>query len=517
MQLDKLRIELRPRPHSQGLDLGFALLHGFGGDVYRAWLALWLPAVAVSLLLTLWLPSLTTLWLMLPWWLRPLFERAPLYVLSRQVFGEQVGWRAALRAWPRQLGGGWFRMLTWWRPFMPGRGLHQPVWQLEQARGATATARRRVIARNGTGTAAYLFGTCCGIFESVLILGIFGFASLLLPDNENMNPFALFTPAHQALSNYLTIIASGIAGAIVGPIYCACCFTLYLNRRATLEAWDIELVLRQLRPPVRRGGGVRPAAVWLLVPLLALVLGAAPPPLQAANPAIVCPAVPANPSAVARSPDHDAAQAQLRSAVQQTLTHADLRTAVCELEWQRRDPAAEKAKPKKNEGQSREAIPTWAPFVALGFKWLLIGSGIALVIWLLLRYAPAMQGWRSSAAPRPVTEVAGLDIRAESLPQDVPSAVRALWSQGERRAALALLYRAALSHLVHQEGLQLSQGATEGDCLTLAQQAHAAGRLSAQRLAYMADTTKLWLQAAYGNRWPNDQQVEQLCANWRAA
>jgi hypothetical protein len=31
------------------------------------------------------------------------------------------------------------------------------------------------------------------------------------------------------------------------PIYVACGFSLYLNRRTVLEAWDIELVFRQLR------------------------------------------------------------------------------------------------------------------------------------------------------------------------------------------------------------------------------------------------------------------------------
>ena len=33
------------------------------------------------------------------------------------------------------------------------------------------------------------------------------------------------------------------------PVYVACGFTLYLNRRTALEAWDIELTFRRLRQP----------------------------------------------------------------------------------------------------------------------------------------------------------------------------------------------------------------------------------------------------------------------------
>src|SRR5688572_6875569 len=121
MRIDRLDIELRPRPHAQALDLGFALLRRHAGDVYRAWLPLWLAAMALALLLVWLFPGLTWLWVVLPWWLRPALERAPLYVLSRAVFGERTTWRDALRAWPRQLGGGMVRMLTWWRPFMAGR------------------------------------------------------------------------------------------------------------------------------------------------------------------------------------------------------------------------------------------------------------------------------------------------------------------------------------------------------------------------------------------------------------
>ena len=96
MQLDKLQIDLRPRPNAQALDLGFVLLRAHAGPVYMAWLMLWLPLVLLCGGLAYLFPGYAGAWLLLAWWLKPLLERAPLYILSRQVFGEQIG-RASCR------------------------------------------------------------------------------------------------------------------------------------------------------------------------------------------------------------------------------------------------------------------------------------------------------------------------------------------------------------------------------------------------------------------------------------
>lgn len=515
MQLDKLRLDLRPRSNAQGLDLGFALLHAGGADVWRAWLALYLPLAAVAVCISWYWPSSGAGWL-LPWWLRPLLERAPLHVLARQVFGEQTSWRDALRAWPRELGGGWLRMLTWWRPFMAGRGLHQPVWVLEQARGSVATARRATIARNGTGSAALLFGVACALFELVLWLGMIGLLGLFLSD-DTPNPFALLanrdnTPWQAALSTGLLCLA----GAIMGPIYTACTFTLYLNRRATLEAWDLEIVLRQLRAPARPATARQAAVLLLAAPLLALSLMGMPAPAQAAAPA-TAPATCAPPKelrqeASGRAADASPQQAQLRRQLEQVFAHEDLRGYRCAEQWEFRFELKEKKQQK-----SAPLLPAWLGALLAGMlKAGLIAGAIALVAWLLWRYAaPLRFNFASAPAPRLATEVGGLDIRAESLPDDVAGAVRALWQQGQQRAALALLYRATLSRMVSRQALQLHHGATEGECLAQARSAHAAGTLDSASLALADQATTLWLNAAYGARWPAGDAVLALCARWQ--
>jgi hypothetical protein len=437
MQLDRITIALRPRPARQALDLGFALLHARAATVYKAWLALWLPLVAIAMALTLALPDYVALWVILPWWFKPLLERAPLYVLSRQVFGEDVTWRQAVRAWPGQLGGGWIRMLTWWRPFMAGRGLYQPVWQLEQARGATAAKRRAVIGRDGAGRAAYMFGIACAHFEAVLQIGMLAFIGMFTShDQFKVFSYMMSTDQDSMVKLVLPLACYAIGGAIVGPVYVACCFTLYLNRRATLEAWDIELVLRQIHAPAARRG--QPAAAWLLAPLalvLAALLPAPPaqaadqaPPSQAAN----CASMPVL-FPVERLGTRDAEQHKLHQEVDEIYADDDLRGYDCASTWRLKKDGQPEKKPAKSD------TPDLAR-VAMVIRAVFIVGAIGLCAWLLYRYRDRLRALLPRPpASAPATEIAGLDIRAESLPHDVTAQVRALWARGERRDALALL------------------------------------------------------------------------------
>ena len=531
MQLDKLQLDLRPRPHAQALDLGFSLLRLCAGPAYLSWLALWLPVVGLSLLLSYVLPDWVWLWLILPWWLRPLLERAPLYVLSREVFGEKVQWRQAVKAWRHQLGGGWFRLLTWWRLFMPGRGLYQPIWQLEGLRGSDAADRRRVIGRDG-GQAAYWFGVACAHFEMVIQIGAIAFIGIFLTEEDAVNPFAVFFQIGDEGNLWLgmmSVAAYGFAGAIIGPIYTACTFTLYLNRRATLEAWDVEIMLRQLKPgsstvPSALQAGVAGISSLLLVGLL--TLGSAQP-LAAADAS-----APASANANAttdvnagqceppewlreeaeppRAPLSDA-QAKVRAETQRILNADELRRYRCEYMWTLKDLKFDPDKDKKDD--KRPDLGWLASLIQM----LLIAALVFLIAWLLYRYRDVYWPGASLQLPQRATEIAGLDIRPESLPDDIVAAVQALWHKQQRRAALALLYRATLSRLVHDFGVTLNRGATEQDCLRQALRAHANQRINLLQLTAVREVTQVWLLAAFAARWPETAAVQTLLQQWQQA
>lgn len=530
MQLEKLQIDLRPRPNAQALDLGFALVRAHARDVYLAWWALWLPLMALCGGLAYLFPETGSASILLAWWLKPLLERSTLYILSRYVFGEEVSWKDALRAWPRQLGGGMWRMLTWWRPFAAGRSLYQPIWQLEGARGKAAAERRKVLAKNGTARSAIWFGVACAHFEGILQLGLLGFIGIFMSDNKTVSPFAyLFNRGEgpdASLIVILTYICYAVGAGLIGPIYSACGFTLYLNRRATLEAWDIEIVLRQITPPARKPVGSGLAAL-MLAPMLA-VLGA----LALTQPDAAMASTPKSVQAMTddarckkpdwvkdeearrspdylRSPDHSEAQGQLRAEVDELFASDDFRTYICKESWQRKNAADKKEPPKKED---KPDLATAAEII----KVLLIAAAIGLAGWLLYRYRGHFPDWFRPLRPAPATEIGGLDIRPESLPADVTASVLAFWERGERRAALALLYRATLSRLVEQDRLPLTQGATEGDCLRIAAQAQARQQLGTGRFDALTTAGTFWLNGAYGARWPDGEAVRAACAEWQA-
>jgi hypothetical protein len=539
MQLDKLVLDLRPRTNMQALDLGFALLGIAPLQVYLAWLALWLPLMLVLTVCACIWPEHNGWYLLLAWWLRPLLERAPLYVLSRAVFGENVPWHEAVRAWPGQLAGGSLYMLLL-RPLMAGRSLRQAIWQLEGARGKVASERYRLISRNNAGSSANWFGIACAHFEAVLQFGTLALIGIFVHQGDLVNPFLLlqiiFKEANALPAILLSYAVFTLAAGVIGPIYSACGFTLYLNRRATLEAWDIEIVLRQIKPPGNRvplgksGSALRSVlSALLLGPLLALTMGTLlPAPAQAAAASSSAASKPVPGKCPApdfiedpretQGPDQDTEQGTIRLQLRNIYAQDDLRNHRCEEHWQPKDQS------EKNETKKKERpkdVPPWLKLLdgsAGLLKIVLIVAALCLVVWFIYRFRDSFTSFLPKRnTPKQAQEVGGLDIRPESLPDDIIATVQKLWHQQEQRAALGLLYRATLSRLVSQNELHLSFGATEADCLREARSAHLVQRLGPLRWQMTRTITDIWLQAAYGQRWPDTDKVMAACKQWRQA
>lgn len=515
MQLDQLQIDLRPRPNAQALDLGFALLRSNAAVVYITWLMLWLPTIFLCGLAAFFIPHFGFFggawWLAIAWWIRPLLERAPLYILSRRVFGESVSWQQAIRAWPSQCGGGWFRLLVWWRLFSAGRGLYQAIWQLEGARGKMAAKRIRVIGNRTIGSASW-FGIACAHFEGLLQLGMFAFIGIFISDDLAINPFALFTAdlssSESSLWLFLSFAAYGISAGIIGPVFVACSFTLYLNRRASLEAWDIEIMLRQLKPVQAKKAANGKAILGILVLCFSSFLISQNDTYAADQTTTIK----QNPEEKCEKPkwlkDEPRDRAQANSQQQQEIRNdidtiyqaEELRPYICQETWKRADQTA----PKKSKLD--------LSLLALVLKYIAIIAGLFFVGWLLLRYRTQVWNFTLPEKNHFATEVGGLDIRPESLPDNVSASALELWNNGQQRAAIALMYRATLSRLVNVHGMQIGQGATENDCLRLAHIAHRLNELDAQCLRIVEACTTIWLSAAYAHRFPTD--IKLLCQDW---
>jgi hypothetical protein len=108
-------------------------------------------------------------------------------------------------------------------------------------------------------------------------------------------------------------------------------------------------------------------------------------------------------------------------------------------------------------------------------------------------------------AYRPPSALFGMDLAPEKLPEDVAAAAAGLAREGRLREALSLLYRGALSELVHKRGLQLLPSHTEGEAVQLA------------GVPYFAALVDVWRAFAYGNRPLEAGRVEALAQGYREA
>lgn len=504
MPLSTAEATLRPRSPWEAVDFGVQLAQRHAGLLLGSWALLTLPLLAaLSLLLWRW-PSLV---LLLFWWLKPAFDRLALHILARALFGATPTLGQALRAWPAQLRGELLACLTW-RRFSLSRSFTLPLLQLENLRGPARRQRLQALGRR-SGVARWL--TVLGMHvELMLWSGLLVLIWLFLPERldepRNWLSLLLRPPEELLWLEHLSNACYALVLVVWEPIYVACGFSLYLNRRSELEAWDLELAFRRL---VERLGQTS------LALLLALALGLGPlltsPPAlaeQSAADGALCPL-----------PSEDNPGPEAPRLTQQPLTSSQAQTEIRALldqpPFHRVEERFDWGWPQREDHASHERVlpPSWLQGAA---------QLVEALLWSLLLVA-ALLAWRyrdwlrlfASRAPRtaqstpPPAQLFGLAVAPSSLPDDLPAAVERLWPQ-DPRAALALLYRGLLSHLLHERRLPLRAAHTEGEVLVLVQ------RLGDASLAAFATRLlEAWQALAYGSRPPPAALGPELCAEWR--
>lgn len=240
VDVNQIAVAIRPRNHWEAIDLGFRLARQHWRGLYGVSLAFYLPVVGIIFLLF----GAESMWsLVVLRWLKPLFDRVPLIVLSRAVFSSAPGIKEALRALPAAMRNGLFSSLVW-RRFDPSRSFTLPVWQLEGLRGKQFAQRLRTVKKRTT--AANWLTFVCVALEAIAMLAFFMTLIFMVPEQLGVD----WLDVEQDWFWILFNILHALAMALVGPLYVAGGFTLYLNRRTILEGWDIEIAFRRMAPRI---------------------------------------------------------------------------------------------------------------------------------------------------------------------------------------------------------------------------------------------------------------------------
>lgn len=528
MQVNETSLVIRPRSPWEAIDLGVLLARRHWRLLLSTWAIATVPLFA---LLTLLLWEHPTVVLALMWWLKPAFERLPLHILAQALFAPAPTVAQALRQWLRLLRPQLLASLTW-RRLSLSRSFALPVQQLEGLSGQTRLRRLAVLRSHNRGAGRWL--TLVGIhLEVVLGIGVVSLLYLLTPQAfSSFGEQQLLLDGNYVEAPWLVHLRNGFYALILliwEPVYVACGFTLYLNRRTVLEAWDIELQFRRLRQRLV-GQAARAAALLATLAVLSALASPAgdawaePVPLQA-PPAVAAPAasevplvplMPASPVLGPQSPRllNQALTSQAaRQAAQVIVLAPPFKQTETVNRW-RWNPAGDpEASPPPSVQQS---LPLWTRMLAQSVEVLLWGLLIALLILLvwhrrqwLSTLVSRLPIRRRRRAAEPLVRHRPRPLEAP-LPEDIATTVEQLWAH-QPREALSLLYRGLLSRLHTDHQLQLRGADTEGQVLAqLARLDHRALEDFSRRL------TCHWQALAYGHRPLSVAQQQQLLADWRA-
>jgi hypothetical protein len=480
VQPANIAVTLRRRSPWEAIDLGLAMLQRWWRNVYVPHLLAGGAIAALALALA-WAAGKPWLALVLIWWLKPVYDRVVLHVLSRAVFGERPGTRAVLAAAPDWLGTGLLAALTLGR-FDLARSFNLAVRQLERQKGRAGRERRRLLGRRARGYAVWLTVVCLH-FEAVLYwsLGLLGEIALPAKSAEGSSVWELIWGNAEpgAVWSYGDAAVYALAVLAFEPFYVAAGFALYLNRRTLLEGWDIEVALRRIAE--------RHAAAGMLAGIFIFIALLVPPPVQA-----------------------QAAQKDPKSEIQEVLKSPDFGQHREVMRWRSRNPSPE-AKPFEFDWTSLRAIGYALAKVAELVFWLAAAAAVAYAAWYVarrIRRGDAIA--RDAYSPPPA--LFGMQLAPESLPADVPEAAAALAREGRPREALGLLYRGALSDLVHRRGVELLASHTELEALAVARV-----RVPQPAGTYLEMLVDSWRQSAYARRDPTAADILQLAVAYRTA
>lgn len=471
MRLEDVTVTLRPRQPWEAIDLGCALVRRDFGRLLALWcvtvVPVWLGICVLMRSAPAWIPLVV-------WWLKPLYDRVPLFFLSRSAFGVRPGFAQTWKAWPRLWLSGFLPALLWRRlSFI--RSFALPAQMLEGLRGFAVKRRVKALALDGGGSGvlvSYAFLKIETVLYAAVLWGTYG----LLPESHTSALGAAFSAFDfEGLPPGLfwwAAICYMLVVTFVEPFYVGAGFGLYLNCRTRIEGWDVELAFRRL-------GARLTAPVAACLVALVCLLGAGTPAVAATGSEVQ-----AKVKEVLESPDFEVHKIQSKR-------------------WVPEMPDLPKGKGK----------PWHLDFIeVLGeiLFWGLITAVVSWLVWYLVKnrhlFVVRRKPKAEVIAP---TVIMGMNITRASLPADIVAAARAAWAAGDFKEALSLLYRGSLSWLVTRRRVPITDSDTEEECLT---QVITAGPQT--EAEYFRQLTGAWVQAAYALMPVSNAEMNALCDSW---
>ncbi|MFM7606239.1 MAG: DUF4129 domain-containing protein, partial [Prosthecobacter sp.] len=435
------------------------------GRVLLLWSATVFPVWALIIALMPDDPSAASL---IIWWLKPLYDRVPLYHLSRRAFGVEPKLGETLKQWPKL----WFRNFLpalLWRRLSFIRSFAMPAQMLEGLRGSAMRKRVKTLAVDGGGSGMMVSYAFLKL-EIVLLLSVLFTTYSFLPESWEPDWSALLE-APDAIGLDRTpfvwwyVSCYMIAMTLVEPFYVGAGFGLYLNCRTRIEGWDVELAFRKL-------------AARLTTPLIALVVALSFLSISTAKAEDVAKIT----EEVLKNPDFEVHKTKSWEWVPDKLDLGNV--------------------PKGD----------FSAIAAIGeilFWTVVIAAAAALTAYIAKNLQIFSVRKKIEVQHELPKVIMGMQITRESLPKNILAAAIAACDAGNACQALSLLYRGSLSWLVTQRRVPIRDSDTEEDCLS-----HVVKHAPQSEAVFFHQLTGAWIQTAYATLPVTRDEVIHLCSIW---
>jgi hypothetical protein len=308
---------------------------------------------------------------------------------------------------------------------------------------------------------------------------------------------------------------------VLEPFYVAAGFALYLNTRTVLEGWDIELAFKRMNARLTdaakalanrekwseiKRSSEPSTAIKEMTKKVASVCAVA---LMMSMSTFITPTVSAQ--TIAENTPSTGAKERAKLILDDPAFGEQRKT------WSIKyiGPGAEKKPEKAKKYPWLVNLGIFIGQLLRVIAWILGGVLVIALVVLLVRQLEKSQ-WRLWLLPKPARAemLFGLDVRAESLPDDVAASAHAMLARGDMRGALSILYRGALVFLIDDGAIDIARGDTEGICVR-----NVARQYDKPRAWYFASLVNAWQRVAYAgeqnkNALPTTDEVRALIAAW---
>lgn len=455
MEVERLRVALRPRTNWEATDLGVRFATTWYVPLQLVWIATALPFFLFALTLDGLIKQLFFIW-----WFKPIYERSVLTALSLLLFDEKVTLRKLIKGFNSA------RLLLYvsFFRFSWSRASNTPIDALEGL-GSTKVGRRSEQLYRRHERVDFVISAIGLLVEISLVYSLVFMFHFLTQNDINAVYSGMLKWINldeiSLAQKLFWLVSAFIAMAVSAVFYVSVGFATYINCRTIREAWDIELGFKKL---INRLG------VLVLFVVVAL-------------------------------PMHDA----LAQEDAQRTDDVVLAEVFDEPEFNQAEIVSVPIHLKNYiEGLAKKLFVEpervrVSNLAANILKVIFIGAIVVILsfffyqLWQTFGGSVLRQSRRSTK--KPVQR-----YRETSLPRDFLRVIQDYWHGGYQREALALLYRSAITHIDARFNCGILTSDTEGECLIKTTQ------IEAQAGNSLKSITQLWINFAYGDREPSEEE-----------